>query len=154
MEEKVEVKKRPLDSTEITEIILDLQAWINQQQILGSKLYVDYSEGTGGLGFCIKTDCSWIIEEDVLGNFLAEVSFYIYYKTSATPDGSGIIYKPLNDLSKWIAENDFTNLEMGVKRTPKEIMTLKGPVDVKGRDENGNTTLYSTYKFQYYEEAK
>lgn len=154
MEKKDEVKKRPLDSTKILEIILDLQAWINKQQILSSELYIDYVEGTNELGFCIKTDCGWIIEEDVLGNFSAEVQFFIYYKTSAAPDGSGIIYKPLNDLSKWFAKNDFTNLDIGSQRTSKEIMTLKGPIDVSGRDEKGNTTFYSTYKYLFYEEAK
>lgn len=104
------------------------------------------------MGFCVKADSGSILEEDILGRYSAEVVFSVYYKTSAVPDGGGLIYKPLNDLSKWFAENDFTNLSMDTRRTPNEIMTLKGPVDESGRDINGNTTFHSIYKFIFTEE--
>jgi hypothetical protein len=56
-------------------------------------------------------------------------------------------------LSKWFTQNDFADLDMGTRRTPKEIMTLKGPIDESGRDTNGDTTFRSIYKFIFTEEA-
>ncbi|MEL4106780.1 hypothetical protein AAFA46_08095 [Oscillospiraceae bacterium WX1] len=154
LEEKDEEIERPLDSTIISEVILYIQTWINSESILATELYLDYVEDSGGIGFCIKTDYGQIVEEDILGNISAEVVFFIYYKTSATPDGDGLIYKPLNDLSEWFVENDFTYLDLGTRRTPREITTINGPVDTSGQDEYGNTTFYSTYKLLFYEEAE
>jgi len=147
-----EEKVRPLDATVTAEVVSNLRNWINAKGVLSSELYLDYVQGTDGLGFCVKADSGSIIEEDILEGYSAEIVFAVYYKTNATPDGGGLIYKPLNDLSKWLAENDFTNLDMGTRRTPKEIMTLRGPVDASGRDTNGNTTFYSIYKFIFTEE--
>ncbi len=152
--EKDEIIVQPLDSTIINDVIQSLQAWINNQAILASDLYLDYVEETNGIGFCIKTDSGQIYEEDILGNFTADIIFFVYYTTDVQPDGGGLIYKPLNDLSDWFVNNDFTNLQLGTSLSPKKIMTLKGPVDVAGQDENGNTTFYSTYKFTFYEEEQ
>jgi hypothetical protein len=151
---------RALDATDTTQIIEALQTWINglkdpitDEPVLPGRLDIEYVEDPNGLGFCIKADGGAVLEEDILGDITAEVPFAIYYTTNAVPDGAGAVYKPLNNLSAWFRKNGSAGLELGPRRTPDEIVTLKGPTDLSGKDEKGNTTFFSVYSLTYDEEA-
>lgn len=151
---------RSLDATDATQIIAALQEWINglkdpetEQPILPGHLWLEYVEDRNGLGYCIKSDGGAVLEEYVNGDFSAEVPFAIYFTTNAVPDGAGAIYKPLNDLSAWFRANGTAGLSLGVRRTPDEIITTKGPTDLSGKDEKGNTTFFSIFSLTYDEEA-
>jgi hypothetical protein len=142
---------RTLDATDTTQILVALQTWINGLGILGSHLYHEYIEGD--LGYCIKGDGGSVLEEDICGNFTAEIPFMIYFTTNAVPDSAGEIFKPLNDLAAWFKANGTAGLDVGARRTPDEITTLKGPTDLSGKDEKGNTTFFSVYSLTYDEEV-
>ena len=77
----------------------------------------------------------------------------IFYKTNAVPDSSGEIFKPLNDLSAWFRANGTAGLDIGDRRTPEDLMTLKGPSDLAGKDEDGSTTFFSVFSLTYDEEV-
>ena len=144
---------RALDATDATQIIVALQEWINALGILDNHLYLEYVEDTNGLGYCIKSDGGAVLDEDISGGFSAELPFMIYYTTNAVPDGAGAIYKPLNNLSAWFRANGPLGLDIGERRTPDQLATLKGPIDLSGKDERGNTTFFSVYSLTYDEEA-
>ena len=144
---------RDLDATDVTQVIVALQEWINSLGILSDYLYMEYTEGPAGFGFCIKSDGGAVMEEDIAGGFTAEVPFMIYHTTNAVPDGAGMIYKPLNDLSTWFRANGPAGLQLGVRRIPYELTTLRGPTDMAGKDEDGNTTFFSIFQLTYDEEA-
>lgn len=149
---------RALDATDTTQILVALQTWINgledpttKDKILPSKVYLEYQEGD--LGYCIKSNGGAILEEDITGDFYAEVPFMIYFTTAAVPDSSGEIFKPLNDLAAWFKANGTQGLNIGTRRTPDQITTLKGPTDMAGKDAKGNSTFFSVYSLTYDEEA-
>lgn len=149
---------RALDATDTTQILVAIQTWINsledpqtKTKILPSKLYLEYQEGD--LGYCIKSNGGAILEEDITGDFYAEVPFMIYFTTAAAPDSAGEIFKPLNDLAAWFKANGTQGLNIGARRTPDQITTLKGPTDMAGKDAKGNTTFFSVYSLTYDEEA-
>ena len=144
---------RALDATDATQIVVALQKWINGLNILDGHLWLEYIEDSSGFGYCIKSDGGSVVEEDILGNFSAEVPFLIYYTVNAVPDGAGAVYKPLNDLSAWFRANGPGGLTLGARRTPDTIITLKGPTDLAGKDEDGNTTFFSVFALTYEEEA-
>lgn len=148
MEEKT---TRALDATDSTEILIALQAWINGLNILGETLYREYPNGA--VGYYIRCDEGTVTEEDICGNFSAEVKFGIYFTTSTAPDSAGAIFEPLNDLSAWFRENGTAGLTIGSRRTPDEITTLKAPTETSEKDEAGNITFISVYTLTYYEEA-
>lgn len=144
---------RALDATDVTQVIIALQEWINGLDILDGHLWLEYPEDPNGFGDYIKSDGGAILEEDIVGDFSAEVPFLIYHTTNAVPDGAGAIYKPLNNLSAWFRANGPAGLDIGERRTPDEITTLRGPMDVAGQDEDGNTTFVSAFALTYDEEA-
>jgi len=144
---------RLLDTTDTTQVIEALQSWINGLSILDGHLWLEYIEDDQGLGYCIKANGGAITDEDILGNFTAEVLFIIYYTVGVIPDGAGMIYKPLNDLAAWFKANGTTGLSIGDRRTPSEIKALKSPTDLSGKDEDGSTTFFAVYQLTYDEEA-
>jgi hypothetical protein len=144
---------RALDATDTTQIIVALQEWINGLDILDGNLWLEFVEDSNGLGDCIKSDGGSVLEEDILGNFTGEVPFMIFHTTNAVPDGGGAIYKPLSDLSAWFRANGTAGLYLGERRTPGELTTLKGPTDLSGKDEEGNTTFFSVFALTYDEEV-
>ena len=144
---------RVLDATDTTQVLEALQEWINGLGILGGYLWLEYVEDTDGLGYCIKADGGVITEEDICGDFTAEVPFIIYYTTNIVPDGAGAVYKPLNDLSAWFKANGPAGLAIGQRRSAHEVLTLAAPKDLSGRDEKGNTTFFAVYQLTYDEEA-
>lgn len=149
---------RALDATDTTQVLVAVQGWINGLQdptthaaILPDTVHLEYTEGD--LGYCIKGMGGAILQEDITGDFSAEVQFALYYTTAAVPDSTGAIFKPLNDLSAWFRKNGTAGLSLGERRTPDEIMTLKAPTDLAGKDSKGNTTFYSIYSITYDEEV-
>lgn len=149
---------RALDATDTTQILVSLQTWINgltdpttHAKIIPDKVYLEYQQGD--LGYCIKSNGGAILDEDITGNFSAEVPFMIYFTTAAIPDSAGEIFKPLNDLAAWFKANGTQGLSIGLRRTPDAITTLKGPTDLNGRDALGNATFFSVYSLTYDEEA-
>lgn len=149
---------RALDATDTTQILVAVQTWINgitdpatQLKIIPERVYLEYQEGD--LGYCIKSNGGAVLEEDITGNFYAELPFMIYFTTAAEPDSAGAVFKPLNDLAAWFRANGTTNLDLGPRRTAAEISTLKGPTDLSGKDSKGNTTFFSVYALFYDEEA-
>lgn len=151
---------RPLDATDITQVIEVVRDWINglkdpetEQPILDSHLWLEYVEDPNGFGYCIKSDGGDVLEEDVVGGFSAEITFMIYRTVNAVPEAAGAITQPLNDLSAWFRANGTAGLDIGARRTPDELITLKGPTDLSGKDEDGNTTFFSVFSLTYDEEA-
>ena len=149
---------RALDATDSTQILVALQTWINGLQdpathakIIPERVGLEYQDGD--LGYCIKGNGGAVLEEDIEGNFTAELPFMIYYTTAAVPDSAGEIFKPLNDLAAWFKGNGVAGLSIGARRTPEALITLKGPTDLNGKDEKGNTTFFSVYALTYDEEA-
>lgn len=143
---------RALDATDATQVVAALQAWINSLDILDGHLWLEYVEDAEGLGYCIKADGGLITEEDICGNFTAELPFIIYYTTSIVPDGAGAVYKPLNDLSAWFKANGPAGLEIGERRSVRRLLTLAAPKDLAGKDELGNATFFAVYQITYDEE--
>jgi hypothetical protein len=150
---------RALDATDTTQILVSLQTWINSLQdpstnepIIPQRVYLEFVEGD--LGYCIKSEGGAVFEEDITGDFSAEVPFQLYLTTNAVPDSAGEIFKPLNDLAAWFRVNGTTGLNIGARRTPDAISTLRGPTDVAGKDEKGNTTFVSIFSLTYDEEGK
>jgi len=144
---------RALDATDTTQVIAVLQDWINSLGILDGHLWLEYVEDADGLGYCIKADGGLITEEDICGDFTAELPFIIYYTTNIVPDGAGAVYKPLNDLSAWFKANGPAGLEIGERRSSRQLLTLAAPKDLEGKDELGNTTFFAVYQIIYDEEA-
>lgn len=149
---------RALDATDTTQVLVAIQAWINgltdpvtHAKIIPERVYLEYQEGD--LGYCIKGNGGSILEEDITGNFSAEIPFMIFFTTAAVPDSTGELFKPLNDLAAWFKANGTTGLSIGARRTPDTIRTLKGPTDLSGKDDKGNTTFFSVYALTYDEEA-
>jgi hypothetical protein len=151
---------RPLDATDVTQIIVAVQEWINSLQdpvshnsILPSRLWLEFPNDPNGYGYSIKSDGGSVLEEDITSSFSAEIPFLVYYKTNAVPDGAGDIYKPLNDLSAWFRKNGTAGLNIGERRTPDTLITLRGPMDQSGKDEDGNVTFFSAFALTYDEEV-
>lgn len=149
---------RALDATDTTQILVAIQTWINgltdpvtHVKVLPERVYLEYQEGD--LGYCIKSSGGAILQEDITGDFHAEVPFMIYFTTAAVPDSAGAIFKPLNDLAAWFKANGTQGLNIGTRRTPDQITTLKGPTDLAGKDAKGNSTFFSVYSLTYDEEA-
>lgn len=144
---------RALDATDTTQVIEAVKDWINNLNILDDDLCLEYTEDNNGYGYCLKADGGSVVEEDIVGNFTAEVVFIIYFTTNIVPGNAQAIYKPLNDLSAWFKKNGTAGLDIGERREPTEIITLAMPKDLAGKDEDGNTTFFSVYKLTYDEEA-
>ena len=149
---------RALDATDTTQVLAAIQTWINglkdpvtNAAIIPARVYLEYQDGD--LGYCIKSNGGAILEEDIMGNFTAEVPFMIYFTTAAEPDSGTQIFKPLNDLAAWFRANGTAGLSLGERRTPDQITTLKGPTDLSGKDAKGNVTFVSVYTLTYDEEA-
>lgn len=142
---------RPLDATDTTQILVALQSWINGLQIIPERIYVEFMEGD--LGYCIKSEGGAVIDEDITGDFTAELPFLIYFTTSAVPDSTGDMFKPLNDLAAWFKKNGTAGLNIGDRRTADTLVTTRGPTDVSGKDEKGNTTFVSIFILTYDEEV-
>jgi hypothetical protein len=145
---------KPLDATDITQIIAALQEWINGLGILSETLNLEYTESSTGLGMCIKANGGDITEEDVNDGFSAEIPFIVYNTVSVIPDDATSIYKPLNDLGAWFKTNGPLGLDIGERRTPDLITMTRAPMDMSGKDESGNATFLATYNLTYYEEAQ
>jgi len=140
---------KPLDATDVTQIIAALQTWINGLDILDYHLWLEYIEESTGLGMCIKANGGEIIEEDIDGGFSAEIPFIVYTCSNAVPDGAGAIYKPLNDLGAWFKANGPLGLNIGERRTPDLITMTRAPMDQSGKDESGNVVFLATYSLAY-----
>ena len=143
---------RPLDATDQTQIMIALQEWINGIDVLPEHLYLEYTDQLNT--FCIKCNGGAITEEDICGNFSAEVQFSIYYYTNAEPDDAGEVPRPLNDLSAWFKKNGTPGLNIGDRRTIDKLTTLKIPTDLNGQDESGNVEFFSIFSLEYDEEAE
>jgi len=141
--------EKPLDATDITQIVAALQEWINGLDILDSHLWLEYIEDSTGLGMCIKANGGSILEEDIDGGFSAEIPFIIYITVNSVPDGAATAYKPLNDLGAWFKANGPLGLNIGERRTPDKIVMTRAPMDMSGKDESGNTTFLATYTLTY-----
>jgi hypothetical protein len=141
--------EKPLDATDITQIVAALQEWINGLDILDSHLWLEYIEDSTGLGMCIKANGGSILEEDIDGGFSAEIPFIIYIAVNSVPDGATAAYKPLNDLGAWFKANGPLGLDIGERRTPDKIVMTRAPMDMSGKDESGNTTFLATYTLTY-----
>lgn len=151
---------RPLDATDVTQIMGALQSWINgltdpetKKNILPDHLWLEYPDDRNGLGFFMKSDGGEVVEEYINGDFSAEIAFLVYYTSNIVPDGAGEVYKPLNDLSAWFRKNGVTGLNIGERRTPDKIITTRGPTDLSGPDEKDNTTFFSIFLLSYDEEV-
>lgn len=149
---------RALDATDLTQVLVSLQTWINgladpqtHAKIVPERVYLEYQQGD--LGYCIKSNGGTIVDEDIAGNFSVELPFMVYFTTNAVPDSAGEIFKPLNDLAAWFKANGTQGLSIGTRRTPDTILTLKGPTDLSGQDEKGNSTFFSIFALTYDEEA-
>jgi len=140
---------KPLDATDITQIVAALQSWINGLNILTDYLWLEYTEDSTGLGMVIKANGGDITSEDIDGGFSAEIPFIIYNTVNSVPDGAGAIYKPLNDLGSWFKKNGTDGLDIGDRRTPDKIIMTRAPMDQSGKDESGNTTFLATYSLTY-----
>jgi hypothetical protein len=145
---------KPLDATDITQIMASLQTWINGLDILDYHLWLEYIEESTGLGMCIKANGGNILEEDVDGGFSAEILFIVYIVVNSVPDGAAAAYKPLNDLGAWFKANGPLGLDIGKRRIPDQIVMTRAPMDMSGKDESGNTTFLATYNLTYDEEAQ
>ncbi len=77
----------------------------------------------------------------------------IYFTISAVPDSAGEIFKPLNDLIAWFRANETSGLDIGARRAPQKITSTRGPTDLSGKDEDGNTTFFAVFSLIYDEEA-
>lgn len=143
---------KPLDATDQTQITVALGNWITSNSIFPGPLLLEYLDDIGS--FCIKCDGGAITEEDVLGNFSAEVQFSIYYLSNAVPDSAGEIFKPLNDLIAWLRKNGTSGLDLGSRRSNAQITTLKAPTDLNGPDEDGNTTFFAVFSLTYDEDTE
>ena len=141
--------EKPLDATDIIQIVAALQEWINGLDILDSHLWLEYIEDSTGLGMCIKANGGSILEEDIDGGFSAEIPFIIYIAVNSVPDGATAAYKPLNDLGAWFKANGPLGLDIGERRTPDKIVMTRAPMDMSGKDESGNTTFLATYTLTY-----
>ena len=141
--------EKPLDATDITQIVAALQEWINGLDILNSHLWLEYIEDSTRLGMCIKANGGSILEEDIDGGFSAEIPFIIYIAVNSVPDGATAAYKPLNDLGAWFKANGPLGLDIGERRTPDKIVMTRAPMDMSGKDESGNTTFLATYTLTY-----
>lgn len=141
---------RLLDATDQRQILVALQEWINGLSVLDDKLYLEFQNGN--FGYCIKSLGGSITEEDICGDFSAEIQFGIYLTTNAVPDSDGSIFKALNDLSAWFRKNGTSGLDIGARRTPDEITILKDATHLSGPDEQGNVTFVSAYGLTYDEE--
>jgi hypothetical protein len=93
-----------------------------------------------------------VTEEDITGDFSAEIQFGIYLTTNAVPDNDGSVFKSLNDLSAWFRKNGTAGLDIGTRRTPDEITTLKDATHLSGPDEERNVTFVSVYGLTYDEQ--
>jgi len=143
---------KPLDATDIIQIVAALQEWINGLDILDSHLWLEYIEDSTGLGMCVKANGGDILEEDIDGGYSAEVPFIIYNTVSAIPDSLTAASKPMNDLGAWFKSNGPLGLNIGERRIPDRITMTRAPMDMSGKDESGNTTFLATYSL-YYDEA-
>ena len=149
---------RSLDATDATQVLVSIQTWINGLKdpttlanIIPERVYLE-SQATQ-FGYCLKGNGGAVIEEDICGNFSAEVPFAIYYTTNAVPDSGGEIFKPLNDLAAWFKANGTAGLLLGDRREPDQIITLKLPTDLSGKDTEGNITFFAVYQLSYDEEV-
>jgi len=140
---------KALDATDLTQILEALKDWINELNILDDTVYLEFQNGN--FGYCIKSMGGNVIEEDILGNISADIQFGIYLTTNAVPDSSAI-YKPLNKLAAWFRKNGTAGLDIGERRTPDEITTLKDATHLSGPDELGNVTFVSLFGLTYDEE--
>jgi hypothetical protein len=145
---------RALDATDAIQIVAAIQAWINGLNILDEHLYLEYTESTTGLGMCIKANGGVITDEDICGDYSAEVPFIVYNTVNVTPDGAALAYKPLNDLGAWFKANGPLGLDIGERRTPDLMLMTRGPMDQSGKDESGNITFMAVYSLTYDEEAE
>lgn len=145
---------KPLDATDIVQIMASLQSWINSLSILNDHLWLEYIESSSGLGMCIKANGGSILNEYVDGSFYAEIPFIVYISVNAVPDGMAAAYKPMNDLGAWFKSNGPLELNIGKRRTPDKIVMTRAPMDMSGKDESGNTTFLATYSLYYDEEAQ
>jgi hypothetical protein len=145
---------KPLDATDITQIMAALQAWINGLGILDETVHLEYTDSSTSLGMCIKANGGDITEEDVDGGFSAEIPFIVYNTVNVVPDDATSIYKPLNDLGAWFKANGPLGLDIGERRTPDQIVMTRAPMDMSGKDESGNATFLATYNLTYDEEAQ
>lgn len=146
-------ENRPLDATDVTQVVDKVREWINGLQILPTHLWLEYVEDEpNGYGYCIKADGGEVLEVDILGNYTASIPMSIYYTYNHTPD-SPAVYKPLNDLAAYFRANGVAGLNIGARRTPQEITTLTGPMDLYGKVEDGNVTFFARYQITYEEEA-
>jgi hypothetical protein len=147
-------ESKPLDATDIVQIVASLQEWINGLEILDDHLWLEYIEESAGLGMCIKANGGDILNEYVDGSFYAEVPFIVYITVNSIPDGAAAAYKPLNDLGTWFKKNGPLGLDIGERREPDKIVMTRAPMDMTGKDESGNTTFLATYNLTYDEEAQ
>jgi len=148
---------RPLDATDQRQILVALQEWVNGLtdpdtglNILDDRLYLEFQNSN--FGYCIKSMGGSITEEDITGDFSAEMQFGIYLTTNAVPDNDGSIFRPLNNLSAWFRKNGTAGLNIGDRRTPDEIKTLKDATHLSGPDEQGTVTFVSVFGLTYDEE--
>ena len=149
---------KPLDTTDTTQILVALQAWLNglqdpntAQPLLPSAVGLEFTEGDTGL--CIKSEGGAIVDEDITGDFTAEFPFMLYWSTFAEPDSAGDIFKPLNDVAAWVKANGTAGMSLGARRTPDMIQAARGPIDAGGKNEKGITTFVSIFVLTYDEEA-
>lgn len=148
---------RALDATDQRQILVALQEWINGltdpdtgANIMDDKVYLEFQNEN--FGYCIKSMGGSITDEDITGDFSAEIQFGIYLTTNAVPDNDGSVFKPLNDLSAWFRKNGTAGLDIGARRIPDEITTLKDATHLSGPDEQGNVTFVSVYGLTYDEQ--
>ena len=132
---------KPLDATDITQIVAALQEWINGLDILSETVHLEYTEDSTGLGLCIKANGGNILEENI--------PFIIYNTVNVIPDDATSIYKPLNDLGAWFKANGPLGLDIGERRTPDRIIMTRAPMDMTGKDGSGNATFLATYTLTY-----
>lgn len=147
---------KALDATDQTQIIDALKDWINGLEdpethvpIMDDKVYLELQNG--GFGYCIKSMGGNVADEDVTGDFSAEVQFGIYYTSNSVPD-SDTIFRSLNNLAAWFRKNGTAELDIGARRIPDEIKTLKDATHLSGPDELGNVTFVSVFGLTYDEE--
>jgi hypothetical protein len=146
--------EKPLDATDITQIVAALQEWINELGILAETVHLEYTEDSAGLGLCIKANGGNILEESIDDSFSAEIPFIIYNTVNIIPDDAESIYKPLNDLGAWFKANGPLGLDIGERRTPDRIIMTRAPMDMTGKDGSGNATFLATYTLTYDEAPK
>jgi hypothetical protein len=141
--------ERPLDSTDTIQILTKIKDWIDGLGILTSNLNLEYIEGYKGFGFVMKSDGGSITEEDILGNFSAEIPFIVYSTGQAIKDATNLVFKPLNDLGAYFRKNKTLGLDIGARRTPVDIKMIRAPTDPFGQDEEGKITFIAQFLFQY-----